>query len=208
MAISDYSTLKTAVANWLARADLTNNIPDFIQLGEKRIWRDLKHPAMIASDSDSLSSGSPYASGALALSSYPDLISVISLIVTYGGDEIALEPLPMSAMSDESRVTVPRGYVMDADYIYIIGGAGSESFKLKYWSSGLPVSDSNAGKIATWPDLYLYAALLESAPFLKEDGRIGTWAQGYQASVDAINRIGEEARFNNSPRIRPVHNAP
>lgn len=208
MAIADYSTLQTAVANWLARADLTNNIPDFIQLGEKRIWRDIKHPLMITSDTEFLSSGSPYASGRIVLSSYQDLISLISLRVTYGGIEIDLEPLPPSQLTNESLNTAPRGYVMTEANIYIVGGAGDEQYSMQYWSSGNPVSDSNPGKIAQWPDLYLYAALLESAPFLKQDNRIGVWAQGYQNAVDAINRIGVEARFNNSARIKPVHNAP
>ena len=34
MSISTYSELKTAVANFLARTDLTDQIPDFIQLAE------------------------------------------------------------------------------------------------------------------------------------------------------------------------------
>lgn len=208
MAIADYATLQTAIANWLARAGLTNNIPDFIQLAEKRIWRDIKHPAMLEGDQDYLSSGAPYSSGAILLSSFPTLISINSLIVTSGGVDIALEPLPMSALANESLLTRPHGYVMTAEAIYVIGGSGDEAYKMKYWSSGSPVSDSNAGKIAEWPDLYLYAALLESAPFLKQDARIATWAQGYKAAVDAINRIGNEARFNNSPRIKPANRAP
>ena len=39
--ITDYSTLKAAIANWLARADLTSAIPEFIQLAESRINRSL-----------------------------------------------------------------------------------------------------------------------------------------------------------------------
>ena len=206
--ITDYSTLQTAIANWLARADLTGVIPTFIQLAEKRIWRDIKHPAMITGDNDVLLSGAPYASGLLQLSSYPDLISIISLIVTSGGNEIELVPLTAAAFANESYRTVPYGYVMDSNSIYVIGGNGDESFKMRYWSSGTPVSDSNAGKIATWPDLYLYASLLEAAPYLKQDARIQTWAAGYQQAVEAINRVGNDARFNNSPRIKPVHYAP
>jgi len=43
MAISTYSELKTAVANWLDRSDLTDVIPDFITLAETRHKRDFKN---------------------------------------------------------------------------------------------------------------------------------------------------------------------
>ena len=42
MAINSYSTLVTAVGNWLNRSDLTANIPYFIRLGEARIYRVLR----------------------------------------------------------------------------------------------------------------------------------------------------------------------
>ena len=42
MAISTYAELKTAVANWLDRDDLTDIIPDFIVLAETRHKRDFK----------------------------------------------------------------------------------------------------------------------------------------------------------------------
>lgn len=42
MAIIDYSTLKQAVADELARADLTSAIPTFIQLAEADFDRQLR----------------------------------------------------------------------------------------------------------------------------------------------------------------------
>ena len=42
MAITTYSELKTAVANSLARTDLTTQIPDFISLAEARLSRELE----------------------------------------------------------------------------------------------------------------------------------------------------------------------
>jgi hypothetical protein len=40
--IVDYATLQTAVADFMARADLTVQIPTFIQLAESRMNRDLR----------------------------------------------------------------------------------------------------------------------------------------------------------------------
>ncbi len=42
MAISNYSELKAAIADWLNRSDLTDSIPDFIALAETRHKRDFK----------------------------------------------------------------------------------------------------------------------------------------------------------------------
>jgi len=42
MAITTYSELKTAIANFLARDDLTSVIPDFISLAEGRLSRELE----------------------------------------------------------------------------------------------------------------------------------------------------------------------
>ena len=49
MAIGQFSELKTAIANWLERGDLTSRIPEFVQLAEDRIGRELRVRAMEAS---------------------------------------------------------------------------------------------------------------------------------------------------------------
>ena len=43
MSITTYSELKTAVANWLNRDDLTSVIPDFIALTEADMDRKIRH---------------------------------------------------------------------------------------------------------------------------------------------------------------------
>ena len=42
MAISTYSELQTAAANWLDRSDLSDRIPEFIALAEARFNRILR----------------------------------------------------------------------------------------------------------------------------------------------------------------------
>jgi hypothetical protein len=41
MSLTNYSDLKTSVANYLARTDLTDQIPDFIRLAEYRMRREV-----------------------------------------------------------------------------------------------------------------------------------------------------------------------
>jgi hypothetical protein len=47
MAFSTYSELKTTIASYLARSDLTAMIPTFIQLAELRLRRELRTRQML-----------------------------------------------------------------------------------------------------------------------------------------------------------------
>jgi hypothetical protein len=47
MALNNYSDLKTSVANYLGRSDLTSAIPDFITLAEIRLARQLRLRQML-----------------------------------------------------------------------------------------------------------------------------------------------------------------
>ena len=49
------------------------------------------------------------------------------------------------------------------------------------------------------PDLYLYGALLESAPYIKEDGRIQTWGLGFTSALSDLNNLGLSSAFNAGP---------
>ena len=57
MAINTYSTLQTAVANWLDRNDLTDRVPEFISLAEATFNRVLRLRAMETTVADATPSG-------------------------------------------------------------------------------------------------------------------------------------------------------
>lgn len=44
MSITTYGELKTAIANWLERSDLTSRIPEFISLAQARMYRGMLGP--------------------------------------------------------------------------------------------------------------------------------------------------------------------
>ena len=58
MAINSYSTLQTAVSNWLDRDDLSDRIPEFISLAEATFNRVLRIRAMETTLADTTPSGS------------------------------------------------------------------------------------------------------------------------------------------------------
>ena len=55
--ISTYSDLKTAIANYLARTDLTDQIPDFIRFAEIRLRRELRIRQMLKTVTTSTTGG-------------------------------------------------------------------------------------------------------------------------------------------------------
>ena len=47
MAFTNYTSFVTTVENYLARTDLTSQIPDFIQMAQFRMTRDLRTERML-----------------------------------------------------------------------------------------------------------------------------------------------------------------
>ena len=60
MAISTYDELKTAIADFLNRDDLTAIIPTFIALAESQFQRDIRHWKMETRASGQVSGGDQY----------------------------------------------------------------------------------------------------------------------------------------------------
>jgi hypothetical protein len=73
-------------------------------------------------------------------------------------------------------------------------------FELLYYQKLPALSSSNADNwlLLEAPDVYLYGALLHSAPYLAEDERVGVWAQMYAAAVQRLNQVSEDAMFSGS----------
>jgi len=61
-----------------------------------------------------------------------------------------------------------------------------------------PLSASNANNwiLTSYPDVYLYGALLEASPYLVEDERVNVWAQLYAAAVGTLRGTVGNADFD------------
>jgi hypothetical protein len=199
MAISDNATLTAAVKNWLARADLDSVIPDFITLAESRINRDLKVRQMLTTV------GLTASSREFTLPA--DIVSIVRVSASVGGRDKILEPLA-SVANINATDGLAWGYVVEGSVGKVVGGTGSEDITLSYYAKIPAVATSANWLITNYPDVYLYATLLEASPYLGSDGRIGTWAQGYQSAIESLNRMDSESRFGGAPRARLDFYAP
>jgi hypothetical protein len=61
-----------------------------------------------------------------------------------------------------------------------------------------PDTDTNF-ILANHPDLYLYGALLQASPYLKDDARVQTWAQFYGAAANDLKLQSERAQLGAAP---------
>lgn len=197
--ITDYSTLKAAIANWLARADLTSAIPEFIQLAESRINRTLFVRERMSEESGTSSDG------VIAIPS--DLDRIIALRVEWGQTMREIHPIP--AGKDKAYPGTVVSYAVVGNEIKLVGTDDTD-YTLTYYARIPALSEVNSQNwlLAKEPGLYLYGALIEAAPYLRNDDRASLWAQQYRAALDDLNMTDEKARFGSAPSATVDFNAP
>jgi len=196
--LNDFATLKSAVADWLHRADLTNVIPNFIQLAEARISVDLR-----LSNQQKQVSGTTV-SGVITLPT--DFRQAEALFVPAGGTERGIDIKPPSEVA--TRLGLPTGaYVLNNTIV--LNGSQDMAYRLVYFSGIPSLSDALPQNwlILNYPNVYLYACLLEASPYLKDDNRINVWGAGYQNAIAALAAQDDRYRFL-KPRQRVQGMAP
>lgn len=171
MSIQTYAELQTAVTTWLHRSDLTTIVPDLITIGEKRIFRTVRNR-----DMETVLTGT-IANGVIAVPSnyleikfaYLARTPVAPLKKSSASQIYADYPLrassgtPVSIAREGSNfIFGPYPSVNDA-----IGGI--------YYAKPTSIDTSDNALFLANPDLYLFAALCEAAPYLKDDPRIVIW---------------------------------
>jgi hypothetical protein len=198
MAISTYAELNTAVENWLSRADLTSRIPEFIALAEARFYtgsNPLRLTSMQARDASTSVSAS--------ITLPADYLETIRLTATSGGRTYALEYLSPDVFTQfENQSGVPFYYTLINGAIKIAPN-NDVSYTHDYYERPVALETSLTNSILTnSPNIYLYGALLEAMPFIKNDKRIPLWAQAYDDAVNGVNN-SEKRKFEASaPRVQ------
>lgn len=164
--ITDYDTLKTAVARWLKRDNLDAFIPDYISFGENRLWYGdvgqfptlpLRLKQMQATD-DTNSIGTD--------STIPlqrGYIDTISLRVNAAGRFYPLRYLAPQQFSEyESENSDPNYYTFKDGSISVAPLAGG-AYRHDYYAKEMALSaaDNENDLLTNFPELYLWAACIE-----------------------------------------------
>ncbi len=198
MSFTSYSDLQTTIAGYLARTDLTTQIPDFIRLAETRLRRDLRIRQMLKS----VTTATVAADSTVELPS--DFLEVRDIVIV-GNPVQPLNYYSPSAFNRNTRtweIGKPNSYTVLAndfqlspvpDTVYTV--------QLFYFAAPTFLSDLNTSNVflANTPDALLYGALLEAEPYLMNDARINTWGTMFDRAMASITRSDEQGQYSGVP---------
>ena len=197
MAISTYSELQTAVANWLDRDDLTDRIPEFIALAEARFNRVLRLRSMEAKYTADTVAGQrnlALPTGYIQMRNFQVNTSPLTTL-SYVTPEI------YDRVWGGSTSGTPKFYTILANEVSFgpIPGSVMEVEMLFYKKfDNLSVSATTNSLLTDSPDLYLYGAMLEAEPFIMNDERVPLWAAALDRAVSDMQEQDNKDRHSGS----------
>lgn len=204
--IVDYVSLQAAVVEYLARDQdtfLIGRVPSFIQMSEAKFNRTLMVRQMESRSATTTD----------ITTAEPEFISLPS-------DFQSMRRIRLSGITGKPNLDFMSGAQME-EYRRSIANTAAQPKYFSIFGSEIelaPTPDANsalemiyranipplASNSTNWllllaPDLYLYGALMESAPYIKEDARLQTWGSGFKQALDDLNALGLTSTFNAGP---------
>lgn len=175
MAITTYTELKAAIADYMARSDLTGNVADFIALAEARLNRLLK---MVETDATLTGVA---ASRRIDISSL-SLIQPIALFAVVDGDEVQIHPKLDGSFTYDETAGLPSFYAMDGTNIDFDRPLDDAyTFRFRYQSRFALSDAAPTNKLLTdHPDVYLAASIVWGSVYIKDVSQ----AAGFKSLLD------------------------
>ena len=197
MAINTYSTLQTAVANWLERNDLTDRIPEFISLAEATFNRTLRLRAMETTVSDTTPSGSKEDALPTSYLQMREIHLTTSPVISLA----YITPEIMYRIRAGSNNGKPNAYTIVGDNI-LFGPPpdAGYGYSMTYYKAFDALGDDTQTNwlILNAPDLYLYGTLLQAEPFLMNDVRVPLWERGVRQVINDLQEQDDRDRHSGS----------
>lgn len=197
MALVNYSDLKTSIADWLNRSDLTATIPDFITLAESGFNKEIRNRKMIKRATATIDS---------QYSAVPaDWLQTVDFVIE-ANPVVTLEFITNEKL-DKLRETytssgTPKFYTIVGQELEVLPVPDSATLtgEITYYSKIPNLTDVSPTNwlMNSSPDIYLYGSLLQSAPYLVDDSRIPVWASMYQKLVKDLEIADQKARVGDS----------
>jgi len=203
MSVTNYGELKSTIADFLNRSDLTSVIPTFIDFAEAEFNRNLRVRQMVVRAEAPIDS---------RFSAVPaDFVEAKDLVIVGTNPVQPLEFITQQEMAQDRNATYttaakPQYFtVVGSQFEFMPTPDAEYSLEMSYFGKiDALTADSDTNWLLTdYPDLYLYTSLMHSAPYLKDDERTSVWAQLATKAREELLARDASSSFNGStPKIK------
>tara|TARA_B110000196_G_C21149650_1_gene668763 strand:- start:2395 stop:3018 length:624 start_codon:yes stop_codon:yes gene_type:complete len=202
VAITNYGTLKTEIAEFLNRTDLTAIIPTFITFAHNKLNRDLRTREMVARATANITS---------EYNAFPPNFLQIRDIRLNTTPPVALQQV---STEEQNQNRERRGDTAGRPRLYSVIGESFQVFptpssavecEIAYYQKiEAMTADADYNWLLTKsPEIYLYGSLVHTAPYLKDDERIVLWQTLYRDIFNSLTLEDTKSRFGGTtPRMR------
>ena len=200
MALTNYTTLKTSIANWLNRSDLTSEIADdFIKLTEADFNSKLRIRKMVAQTSFTIDSETE------ALPT--GFLQVRDIYILNGNTKVPLTyttPSQMDSTVGTSTTGLPNSFTILGDtFRFSPKPDATYTAFINYYKSFDALSDTTTTNyiLTTHPAIYLYGSLFHAANFLGgiNPQQVQTWQQMFATAMERLELNDREDQVSGSP---------
>src|SRR5574343_656926 len=198
MALSPYTDLQAAIADWLHRDDLTTQIVDFIALAEADMQVRAKLSQWDTEATVSLTSGI----GALP----GDFASAIS--ATYGSQTGTLtfrQGQYFDNYLEYSGAGEPVAYTIRGSNVSVAPSATGDLL-LRYTARFTPLSGSATTNslLTLFPDAYLNGSLMHACSWLHDLEGMNKYAAVFEASITRIKKYMIDYKYSDGLQMRKL----
>lgn len=193
MSIGSYQELKDAIANFLARDDLTAQIPDFIQLAESRMSRELETREQEKRATATLTAGDEY----IALPTDMREIRSVKLNVSPVKVLSYFSPTGLDNQYSSGGQGRPEGYSIVGKEMKLrpIPDTGYTA-EIIYIGTLPAISDTVTPTLfLRSPDLYLYGSLAEAYAYLLDEARATQYDAKFSRGIQEVKVDEQRAHY-------------
>jgi hypothetical protein len=185
MAFTNYTTFVSTVESYLARTDLTSVIPDFIQMAQLRMSRDLRTEAMLK-----VATTTP-ADNKVA---FPSDFLELREMHFQGNPPVILEfqSPDLFFRNGQTSLSGRSHYftMLGTEFQFAPSQNSDYTIQILYYAQPTFISTTTSSNLylAYYPDALLYATLAEAEPYLMNDPRVATWSALYDRAIANIKK--------------------
>jgi hypothetical protein len=194
MSFSSYGDLKAAIADQLARGDLTDQIPDFIRLFEAAAARKLRIRPMETQATLSTTNGE--ASLPADFLSWRNVVWAGSkkIVLSYENPAYLTTRFPTEPAGTPERFTIIGGTIKVLPY------DDTSDIEFDYYAKNAALDTALNSLYSNHPDVYFFGSLVEAYTFVKDYDQAQIWKARRDEVFNEISTLN--FRENGSMQVR------